>query len=331
MKPLRVAFVTDAGGEAGLGHFKRCAGLAQALRARGVAVDALVAGPREPGLAAVAPDLTVTPLPWWGAARRVLQAAAAVDAFVVDSYHADESLFSALRTAAVVVAIDDLADRPLPVDVVVNGAWHAERLAYRVPAGTRTLLGPRYALLDRAFAEAPARVTPAAVDRVLVTLGGSTPAADTFAAVRAVGEVLPAARVDVLGGLVALETLTAPGVTRHGAVPSLRPLLLDADLAVTAGGMTLYECLATGTPAVAVCLADNQRPNLEYLGAAGLIVPTEIATLSTIVARLASDRPLRERLSAAGRQAIDGGGATRVADEIVRRLARGARPVGAAR
>ena len=332
MSPLRVAFVTDAGGEAGLGHVKRCAALADALGARGVVVDTLVAGPREPGLAAVAPDLAVTPLEWWGAPRRVLQAAATVDAFVVDSYHADESLFTALRTAALVVAIDDLADRPLPVDVVVNGAWHAERLTYRVPAGTLTLLGPRYALLDRAFAEAPARATPAQVERVLVTLGGSTPAVDTAAAGRAVREAVPGARLDVLGGLVPLDAPTEPGVTRHGAVPSLRPLLLDADLAVTAGGMTLYECLATGTPTVAVCLADNQRPNFEHLGAAGLIVPAERATLSATVARVASDRGLRERLRAAGRRAIDGGGAARVADEIVRRLAaRRARPVGAAR
>jgi len=332
MSPLRVAFVTDAGGEAGLGHFKRCAALAQALGARGVAVDALVAGPREAGLAAVAPELAVTPLEWWGAPGRVLQAAAAVDAFVVDSYHADESLFTALRTAGLVVAIDDLADRSLPVDAVVNGAWHAERLAYRVPAGTLTLLGPRYALLDRAFAEAPARATPAHIERVLVTLGGSTPAADTAAAVHAVRDALPATRLDVLGGLVALDTVPEPRVTRHGAVPSLRPLLLGADLAMTAGGMTLYECLATGTPTVAVCLADNQRPNLEHLGTAGLIVPAEIASLSATIARVASDRELRERLSVAGRRAIDGGGAARVADEIVRRLAvRRARAVGAAR
>jgi hypothetical protein len=124
----RVVFVTDAGGEAGLGHFKRCAALAQALGARGCIVDALVAGPRDVGLAAVAPGWAVTPLAWWGAADRVLQAVAGrtVDAFVVDSYHVDAALLATLRRAALVVAIDDLADRPLPVDAVVNGAWHAE-------------------------------------------------------------------------------------------------------------------------------------------------------------------------------------------------------------
>ena len=323
MSAPRVAFVTDAGGEAGLGHFKRCAALARALGARGCAVDALVSGPRDAGLAAVAPGLAVTPLDWWGAPGRVLEAVAGrgVEAFVVDSYHTDEALLATLRRAALVVAIDDLADRPLPVDAVVNGAWHAERLVYRVETATRRLLGPRYALLDRAFAEAPARVIAERVGRVLVTLGGATPAAETALAVAAVRAALPAARLDVLGGLVPAGAAAAPGVTRHGAVPSLRPLLLAADLAVTAGGMTLYECLATGTPAVAVGLADNQRPNLEHLGAAGLVVTADFATLTPAVARVAADRALRERLGAAGRGAIDGGGADRVADELARLLA----------
>lgn len=335
MTAPRVAFVTDAGGEAGLGHFKRCAALAQALGARGAAADVLVSGPRDDaGLAAVAPQLAPTPLDWWGAPRRVLDAVAGrgVEAFVVDSYHADESLFAALRGAALVVAIDDLADRPLPVDAVVNGAWHAERLDYRVPREALRLLGPRYTLLDRAFAEAPVRTTAERVERVLVTLGGSTPASETAAAVTAVRTALPQARLDVLGGLVAASAAPAPGVTRHGAVPGLRPLLVAADLAVTGGGMTLYECLATGTPAVAVCLADNQRPNLEHLGAAGLVVVSDLATLAPAVARTGGDRALRERVSAAGRRAIDGGGAARVAGELVGLIAaRRARPVGAAR
>ena len=196
MSAPRVVFVTDAGGEAGLGHFKRCAALARALGARGCAVDALIAGPRDAALAAVAPGWAVTPLEWWGAADRVLQAVAGrpVDAFVVDSYHIDAALLATLRRAALVVAIDDLADRPLPVDAIVNGAWHAERLAYRAEADSARLLGPRFALLDRAFAEPPARVTAERVERVLVTLGGSTPASEIAAAVAAVRSARAGAR-----------------------------------------------------------------------------------------------------------------------------------------
>jgi len=319
MTALRVAFLTDAGGDAGLGHFKRCVALARALGARGARVDVLVSGALEAGLAAVAADVTPRPLAWWGAPGRVLDALVGrgVDVVVVDSYHADAALLTALRRAALVVAIDDLADRAVPADVVINGAWHAERLAYRVPAEAVTLLGARYALLDPAFAATPSPRARDGVARVLVTLGGATPAAQTAAATAAVRSALPDATVDVVGGLVPGASAPVHGVTLHGAVPSLRPLLTGADLAVTAAGMTLYECLAAATPTVAVCLADNQRPNIEHLGAAGLVVPADFATLTATVAGVAADRSLRGRLAADGRHAIDGRGAGRVADEIV--------------
>jgi UDP-2,4-diacetamido-2,4,6-trideoxy-beta-L-altropyranose hydrolase len=319
----RVAFVTDAGGEAGLGHFKRCAALARALGARGCAVDALVSAPRDAHLGAVAPGLAVTPLDWWGAPRRVIDAVAGrgVDAYVVDSYHADETLLVALRRAGLVVAIDDLADRPLAVDAVVNGAWQAEELSYRVPSEAVTLLGARYALLDPAFAAAPSPRMDAAVGTVLVTLGGATAPSRIAEAVTAVRAALPQAVIDVVIGLGASELRSNAGVTVHGAVASLRPLLTAADLAVTAGGMTLYECLATATPAVAVCLADNQRPNLQQLGAAGLIVPADFAALGAVVAQVAADGGWRQRLAAGGRRTVDGQGAERVAEVIVRLLA----------
>ena len=326
MTTPRVVFVTDAGGEAGLGHFKRCAALARALVRHDLGVELLVAGPPDGRLAALAPGLAATPLDWWGAPGHVLDATAVggVEAFVVDSYHADASLLAALRRKALVVAIDDLADRPLPVDVVVNGAWHAERLAYDVPAETRRLLGPRYALLDSAYADVGSRAVGARVDRVLVTLGGATPTAETAGAIAAVRAALPGVAVDVAGGLVAVE---APaGVTLHGPLPSLRALLVAADLAVTASGMTLYECLATATPTVALCVAENQRPNFEHLGAAGLVVASASAALTSTIARVAADRALRARLAADGRRAVDGRGAERVAATIAETLAARALP-----
>src|SRR3990170_2242854 len=81
----------------------------------------------------------------------------------------------------------------------------------------------------------------------------------------------PAAAIDlVLGPGAPAVAGAGEGVTVHRGLDSLRRLMLEADLAVTGGGTTLYECLATGTPVVGMCLADNQRPNIEELGGAGL-------------------------------------------------------------
>src|SRR5262245_55433784 len=85
----------------------------------------------------------VVPASWTTHPAATLDALRQRDAevVVVDSYAAGPELLRALRSAAgQVVAIDDEADRELPVDVVVNGGVSAERLPYRRTADTMYLL-----------------------------------------------------------------------------------------------------------------------------------------------------------------------------------------------
>ena len=75
-----------------------------------------------------------------------------------------------------------------------------------------------------------------------------------------------------------------------------------------------------------MCLADNQRPNIDELGAAGLILKGE-PSLETALGGLAGDPSLRRAMSARGREVVDGRGAARVVDEIRRaRVAVGVAP-----
>lgn len=314
-----MAVLTEAGASVGLGHLRRTQALASALGARAATVRFLVAGTQ----AADEPGADMVWRPWTRAPRIALETldAWAPDAVVVDTYAVrDEFLDVLRRRVACVVAIDDLADRRLPAHLVVNGAGHAATLAYRAAPDTVFLLGPRYALLDPAFAAEPRHRAPAPVRRVLVSLGGAAPATAVEQAVDAVASVLADAVVDLaLGPFAAAPRLQHPRVEARRGLRSLRPLMLEADLAVTGAGMTLYECLATGTPVVALALADNQRPNLAHLGAAaGLVVAGE-PSLPAAVAALAADGPRRAALSVRGRQVVDGAGAARVADEIARR------------
>ncbi len=257
-----------------------------------------------------------------------------VETVIVDASTARTEHFEALRPfAAQVVAIDDTAERRLPVHVVVNVGAGTENLPYQdqVPASTMLLRGSRYALLDPAYATEPGRPARARVERVLVTLGGSVHADALGAAVAAVDTALDGVRIDVaigpFGSAGALVGAVIPGKNRvvpYGAMPDLRPLMLEADLAVTGAGVTLYEIAATATPAVMVMTEPNQARNVEAFERAGAALfagsvsaPDIRMKAEKTVAQLASDPMLRARLGAAGRKLVDGEGARRVARELV--------------
>ena len=334
-----IAFRTTAGKQIGFGHLRRCLTLAGELRRAGgpassicfwidsdptaVAVAA-AAGFEARSLSGPEPDATAA---WLEAGE--------VGTLVVDSYTVAPDWFSAWRRhVGSLVAIDDLADRQLDVDVVVNGTPQAAQLSYRTAPGAQLLLGPRYALLRPHFRDLPARRAAPRVARVLVTLGGADPQSSTMAVVEAVQRALPEAALDVVigplfGPMPDLDRRAAgdpPRLRIHRDLDDLSALMSAADLAVSGGGQTLYELAATGVPTVALCLADNQEPNIAALAGVSLLsagplresVADRFRRVEEACRQLAADPALRELMSDAGRSLIDGQGAGRVAEAILR-------------
>ena len=102
-------------------------------------------------------------------------------------------------------------------------------------------------------------------------------------------------------------------------------LMLDTDLAISAAGQTLYELAATGTPAVAVCVADNQTPNLEAFSRHGVVAPVGSAArgemqagISSAVDHLLRNADLRRQMSAAAQGLVPAAGARSVAAALSR-------------
>ena len=105
-------------------------------------------------------------------------------------------------------------------------------------------------------------------------------------------------------------------------------LMLEADLVLCSGGMTVYEIAALGTPGLV--LAQNAREDarmrafarhgtIEYLGL-GADVP--VAELGAAALGLLQDAARRREMSARGQALVDGLGALRAA-EVVLANARG--------
>ncbi len=331
----RAVFVTHGGAQIGLGHVKRCLALAKALSEQGGAVTFIVNPDPTTARFIQAAGFSVLECTWEQrpSALRAAAGGADIDIVVVDAYTARTEHFEALRSVTPqLVALDDTAQRPLPVDVIVNVGAGTERLreAYAACQHTRFLLGSRYALLDPVYGEALVRSPRTRVERVLVTLGASVRADALRSAVAAVDAALEGVDVDVVTGpfgvpgMIGAVTRGRNNVIDHGGLPGLRQVMLDADLAVTGAGVTLSEIAATATPAVMVLTEPNQAGNVaafENAGAAIFAGPAGAADLHakvrTAVMQLARDAKLRACLGAAGRRLIDGQGARRVARELM--------------
>jgi spore coat polysaccharide biosynthesis predicted glycosyltransferase SpsG len=341
--PPRIGFVTHGGPAIGLGHLGRCLALAAAWAAEGAALS-FMTGADEEGARRVersradllrigARVVDVDATAWEEhpvTAREHLRRLEA-DVIVVDSYAAAPEFLASLGGVTErVVAVDDLADRPLPVHVVVNGGVAAETLPYDRGADTLFLLGPRYALVHPRFAEAVDRSPRARVERVFVALGGGDGSAVLETVLAAADAALDGAEVHAVTGPFAAPTLGARRrrirVVVHRDPADMRALMVDADLAVSGAGVTLYELAATGVPAVIVEMADNQAPNAAGFSGAGAALRAGAAQdprlgegVAAALGRLAGDAAVRAEMAGHARDLVDGAGALRVAREVTAR------------
>ncbi len=336
----RVAVRTDAGPDIGLGHVRRCLTLAGALRELGV--ESLFAFAGEPRAREwlEASDFETVPVEPARDLAFTIEHCRAHQArvIVVDSPSIGTAYLTALTAAGLrVIVIDDLADHELPVDLVVNASAGAERLQYRGVPSTRFLLGPRYVLLRPQFGHSGARSVPDRARRILVTVGGGDPIDLTSRLVAWTTRALGAVEQDVVVGPFSAPTealrvaVEAAGgrVVLHEDPKDMAALMRAADVALCGGGQTTYELAATGTPAIAIRLADDQGVNLKELSEVGTLVwagdagnPDLETAIRNALAILAEDPPSRVRMSRCGRALIDGEGAGRVA-RVIRDLMTG--------
>ena len=316
----------------GFGHVRRCLSLAQALRVIGVESAFRLHGSEQLAMTLEREGFETTLVSHARDGEQTCDQAASrgVSWIVADSYDFDTAYLAALSLrGSRVLTIDDLANQPLPVDAVVNGALGAEQVTYQVAPHTRLLLGSEYALLRKEFSAEPRRPIDRGLRNVLVTVGGSDPHHLSERLVRAASRAGAGSIDAVIGPLFEISPNQLAGaadrsrVDVHRTPQDMRSLMLRADVTLCAGGQTLYELAATATPALAVRTAANQTPNLSAFSAAGITRwvgdvedPVLDERIVDALSLLFEDTEARAEMGRRGRAAVDGRGAERVATWI---------------
>lgn len=214
------------------------------------------------------------------------------DALVVDGYHYDPQLLKRWRAqAGVILAIDDLAERPVPADVVLNHNLYGADLDYSAYGAMMVIGGADYALVDQRFFAAMAKPRPTP-KHVLVSFGGmddgslSLPVAELLLVGEsgAVVEVVISSLRSPLPEFASLqERYGAKFILHHNA--DIVDVMSRCSVLAGSAGVTVLEALAAGLELVVCASFDNQRLNVRALRKIGIAAfdscaPDDMATVA---------------------------------------------------
>ena len=250
---------------------------------------------------------------------------------LIDSYQVTESYLRRVNSLTDVFYLDDLNSFAYPVHAVIDYAVYADDDYYpeRFP-GTRFYLGCGYAPLRKAFADPHPKKIKQKVDNILIMSGGSDP----FGIIGEILEAIPLdgfSDINVICGSYNLKEAELrerykgyPGVHIYPHVADIWNLYEQADIAVSAGGSTLYELSSMGVPTITYSLADNQIPNVTYFDKYGLMPcagDVREGNVPKSVSRLLKEMDSPERradISVRLQRLVDGKGAERLASLILK-------------
>ncbi|MBF0626008.1 MAG: hypothetical protein HQL82_14525 [Magnetococcales bacterium] len=347
---MTLLFRLDAGREVGYGHLSRCLALARVWAGRGGRSHFLL-GTGDPAALDLIREAGCTsaclPEPRAEAAFIPDRPCRAV---VVDLNHAHtladlddfvERMDFLHRRIAPVVLLDSLGEqgiahrRVVPAALVVRPYPGVEPLA--PGAQSLALTGPTYAVFapELLAAVVRPRFIRDRARRVLLTFGGSDPSAATLLALAALHHLDdPDLEVEVtlatgfapdLSRAITSAAATLPRrVTLLRGVRQLAGPMNRCDLALAATGLTKYELALTGTPSIQFSINRSHHAVNRSFAAAGaawnLGVQADLSpeSLAAALAALLADAERRRDLSRRGQELVDGRGAERILDGIMK-------------
>lgn len=255
------------------------------------------------------------------------------EAILIDSYFVTERYMRILKEYVKVAYIDDLNAFHYPCDVLINYSVYAEDFSYpEFYKNSKLLLGCQYVPLRKEFANIYYTETSEKVQNVLILTGGS----DAFHfALKFSKEIIRQEQKEksqicyhIICGrynedINRLQQLKKEfkNLQIYTYVENIAEIMQRMDLAISAGGSTLYELCACGIPTITYTMADNQIMNVKKFAEINLMNYSgdirknnyDYGNLFRQLVELSSDVIKRKQMAAHMRKLVDGNGAKRIA------------------
>ncbi|WP_018702261.1 UDP-2,4-diacetamido-2,4,6-trideoxy-beta-L-altropyranose hydrolase [Anaeromusa acidaminophila] len=310
---MKVVFRADASVEIGTGHVMRCLAFAEELQCHGIQVQ--FACVEQPGhLIRMIRDKGYTCY-----ALKAIDEVLTIcgDWLVVDHYQLDLTWESAMRKQfRHIMVIDDLADRQHNCDILLDqNDYLQDKTRYEalIPRNCASFLGPGYALFRREFIQVKGKLGSRGIEkvqRILLSFGGTDPAGMTwkflqwwsqaeFAQNREMHLIVVIGHYCVNRDKIEQYCHENENVTLHIQTSKMAQLLCEADIAIGAGGVSLWERCYLGVPSITVVVAENQKAIAEKAAEDGLTLlagtaqQDNLERIEALLTQLIEDRALR--------------------------------------
>lgn len=338
---------TEANRVTATGHMMRCLAIADAAAEKGIQTVFIVAEegserfPQERGYQTICLGRRWDDFAGEVAVIERLIDDRHVEVMLVDSYFVSEEYMKAVTKMTKTAYIDDLHAAIWSCSILIDYAVYYDLFDYQKEySDTKLLLGCGYAPLRKEFKDLPVKQISKTVKRVLVVTGGT----DEHHFMRGFVEALLSQRnlfagveftlicgafnreIDEIRKLSA-DYLAEPDdlkIRIHSSLPTLKDAMLETDLLITAGGTTLYEMAACGTPGICFSMADNQLDNVKGFAARDLVwyagdirKDFSFDRLIEMMKELMQDYAARDAVSKKLRALVDGKGAERIVDAVI--------------
>lgn len=301
-------FRVDASTQIGSGHVMRCLTLAQKLkkekqadvyfvmrllegnlinlvRDKGFTVLCLPKAPVNNELQGYANWLTVTQKQDAEDTKAAISELPNIDLLIVDSYAIDYIWENELRSfVKQIMVIDDLANRKHDCDILLdqNYSFNMEhKYDGLIPEQCKRYIGPQYLLLREEFYKTKEhlRKRDGSIKNILVFFGGSDLTNETEKAIQAIILLDKSdIKVNVVVGSANKNKEKIKKLCEQNAqfnfycqVDNMAELMNEADLAIGAGGTTIWELLYMEVPNIVIATAENQIEVCENLRTIGRI------------------------------------------------------------
>lgn len=328
---------TDMNNRIATGHVMRCLSIADAAKSLGDEVTFILADNQALGLIKRRGHRAVVlNIPWDDKELelKILKKIIwdyQISRLLIDSYQVTAAYLGELKKYTEVFYIDDINAFHYPVDALICYANYWERFKYRENyENTKLYLGTQYTPLRKDFSNCGEKYIKPSVEHLLLLSGGSDP----YDILDGILERIHRERyrqVSVVCGIyyskynVLCEKYRKnENVRIYQGIPDIMRYMWEADMAVSAGGITLYELCAVGTPAISYSFADNQLRNVEKFDEDELISYAGDLRKDPVAERIAGyleyygqNQKLRREKSLRMQELVDGKGALRIAEVLI--------------